>query len=388
MRAKGEGTVGFDKSRSKWFAKVPIGHDANGRTIYRKKQADSKSEAQQTRRAMLNERDAERTSRSRPKTFRQFADHHMDGEARNDVRENTRRGYLYHLEHYVYPFCGDLLLIDITSTQISSFLVGLRTKASASQVNQVRATMGRIFQAALTHGLVTDNPVRRTKKMRPQPGDRALTQEPWSLDECRKALTASQGTSLELFMHLLVLTGCRLGEILGLYWSDLDVDARTLSIQRTLVEQRGIRNEGGTKGSPVFNPPKTARSVRTLQASEALLHAFEHQRQLQEESRSKAGDAWVETGCIFTSSVGTPVWPTNYSARFRKFLAQNGLRHQHPHLLRHAFAQNALELGVPIESVSRALGHASLAVTLDIYAKDQRNLQNKATDEIARFFED
>jgi site-specific recombinase XerD len=65
----------------------------------------------------------------------------------------------------------------------------------------------------------------------------------------------------------------------------------------------------------------------------------------------------------------------------------NGLRHQNPHALRHAFAINALALGVDLASISRALGHASLQITLDIYAKESKDLQNRATEGLSAWFE-
>jgi integrase len=385
---QGHGTVFYDSHRRKWYAKIPIGKTASGNVKYRKQQAGSKREANEARKSLLAERALQRNEVVPPELFLEFANNHMRFEAFNELRATTCSGYLYVLNKYVYPEFGHRDLSSITSPEVVRYLSGLREGLSANQVNYIRATMSRIFEAAVNHRLIELNPMRRTKKMRPLPGDRTIATEPWSLEECRVALSTSLDTPMELFVHLLVLTGMRLGEILGLKWRDLDLDAHSLTIQRTLVEQRGSRTEGGVKGSPVFNPPKTARSIRTLQVSEALIRAFERHRLCQEEERLRAGDEWIDTNCVFTAPNGTPVWPSNYSARFRRFLTNNGLRHQHPHLLRHAFAHNALELGVPIESVSRALGHASLAVTLDIYAKEQRNLQNKATDEIGRYFED
>jgi hypothetical protein len=319
--------------------------------------------------------------------FQDFAELHLEGEARQEIREVTRRGYLYLLRTFAFPVFGPLPLDEIKSQDLAAFLLQVRQTHSASQVNHLRAAMSRVFQAALTHQLVTDNPVRRTKRMRAQDGDKTLTQQPWSLDECKEAMEASIGTSMDLFVHLAILSGARLGEMLGLWWSDIDLSARTIAIRRTLVELRGSRDEANGSGGPTFSPPKTARSVRTLTFGQSLSNAFMRHKAMQEDARIRAGEDWVETDCVFTSSEGNPLWSSNHSAAFRRFLKDKGLRHVNIHSMRHAFAVNALALGVDLPSISRALGHASLQITLDIYAKEAQDLQNQATEGLARWFE-
>ena len=387
MRTKGEGTVSYDKTAQKWLAKVPIGQLPSGQTKYIKRTASTKSDAQLLRRELLNLRDSSEPKFSTKTTFQEFALLHMNGEARNEIRENTRRGYLYLLESLVFPFCGGKLLTDMKSQEISAFLVALRKTHSASQVNHVRAAMSRVFQAALIHDVVGDNPMRRTKKFRKLEGDLVLTQKPWNLNECRQALDASIGTPMETFVHLAVLTGMRLGEMLGLQWRDVDFVNKTLTVKRTLIELRGSRSVHGEKSSPTFNPPKTAQSVRTLQLSGVLLPILVRHEERQRAVLASEGIVCTDDSCVFSSAAGTPVWPSNFSAKFRRFLKINDLRHVNIHSIRHAFAQNALELGIDLASISRALGHASLQITLDVYARDSSNLQDAATEGLAKWFE-
>lgn len=388
MGIHGEGTVGYDKGKGCYYARVPVGKLPNGNTRYVRRIARSKTEAQKIRRQLLNDRDnAPLVVRIADVTFRAFAVQHLDGEARQEIRELTRRGYLYLLEHLAFPRFGEMSLTDIKSTELSAFFLELRKTRSASQVNQLRAAMSRVFSAALNHQLVSDNPVRRTKPMRRQEGDRTLCQQPWSLEECREAMEVAIGTEMDLFVHLAILTGARLGEMLGLQWGDIEFETHILTVQRTLTELRGSRSENGFKGMPHFSPPKTAKSVRTLTFGQSLADSFERHRMAQEALRSETGETWVETDQVFTSAIGQAVWVSNFSAKYRKFLKVNGLRHQNPHALRHAFAINALGLGIDLPSISRALGHASLQITLDIYAKESKDLQNRATEGLSAWFE-
>jgi integrase len=280
-----------------------------------------------------------------------------------------------------------MVLSDIKSTELSGFFLELRTTHSASLVNQLRGAMSRVMTSALNHQMIADNPVQRTRRLRRLEGDTTLSQQPWTLDECKQAMSVSIGTEMDLFIHLAVLTGARLGEMMGLRWVDIDFEENTLTIQRTLTELRGARSENGVKGVPTFSPPKTAKSVRTLTFGQSLADSLERHKTAQNALGREAGEAWVETDQVFTNAIGQAVWVSNFSAKYRKFLRVNGLRHQNPHALRHAFAINALGLGIDLPSISRALGHASLQITLDIYAKESKDLQNRATEGLSAWFE-
>lgn len=384
MNTRGEGTVSYDKSKGRWVAKVPVGRGSNGNLLYKKRQTATKAQAQQARRDLLNERDRGATTRPTQRLVGEFALEHLEHEARNDLRETTRVDYLYLANRFIIPEFGGRALASVTSAEIAIFLTHLKAHHSASKVNQVRAVMSRIFESALNHGYIPFNPVRRTKKVRRQHDDRTLVQPHWNLDECRRALEAARDTPFDLFISLAIYTGMRPGEMLGLMWTDVDLEGRLLTVQRTLVERRSSAATGGAKGGPVVNEPKTRNSRRSLELVDDLVRAFHFHRDFQQGQRQRAGEAWSQTGFVFTTRHGEPFWPSNFAARFRRFLADNGLRHIRAHDVRHSFAVNALELGVDLGAVSRALGHAGLQVTLDIYGRGAQGLESRATEGIGR----
>jgi hypothetical protein len=165
MQSLGNGTIFFDQQTKRWNAKIPVGLTSTGTISYRRKSAPTKREANALRLAMLAERSST-TGSGVPTTFQPYAEHHLATEARQEIRSSTADGYLYNLRRFAFPAFGNKALGDITSSELATYFSTLRKDYSATQINQLRAAMSRVFQSAVNHQLISDNPVRRTKPMR------------------------------------------------------------------------------------------------------------------------------------------------------------------------------------------------------------------------------
>ena len=381
LRAKGEGTVYFDAPRAKFVVKVPIGQTPAGTTRYKKAQATTRREANALRLTLIAERDNPTAVAPSALTFRQFSEHHFAHEANLQLRPTSIGNYLYVLRKWAYPNFGDKPLTGITSTDIGALLTSLAGTNSTHFVNHCRATISHVFEAALAHRLVEDNPVRRTRKVKSTTAQPTLVRQHWSLEECRAALIASLGTPHALFVHLAVYTGMRHGELMGLMWQDFDLENATVTVNRTLVELRSRLDP--TTPRLRFNEPKTPKSQRTLQLPDVVIAIAKNHLAEQEAHRANAGRLWADYDLVFPTRLGQPVPTSNHARAFKRFLASAGLRDIRVHDIRHSFATNALELGVDLPSISRALGHSSLHMTMDIYAKGATGIQNRATEGLA-----
>jgi integrase len=154
----------------------------------------------------------------------------------------------------------------------------------------------------------------------------------------------------------------RRGELLGLKWSDVDLENGRVSIRRTLT-----RIDNGKRVA--LGDPKTNRSRRTVrltpQATEALREHLE--RQLTQ--MDTLGDLYDDQGLVFASEAGTPINPSNLRQRsFAPLLKRAGLPHIRFHDLRHTCATLLLSKGVHPKFVQELLGHASVAITMDTYS--------------------
>jgi integrase len=130
----------------------------------------------------------------------------------------------------------------------------------------------------------------------------------------------------------------------------------------------------------VINKPKSERGTRTVALPPIAVDALRRRRQVQRLERTAAGPRWSESGYVFTTEIGTPIDPDNLQRAWRKITTHGGLGHLRFHALRHSAATVALAQGVPLEVISRQLGHAGYAITADVYAHVGAAAQRDAAD--------
>ncbi len=162
--------------------------------------------------------------------------------------------------------------------------------------------------------------------------------------------------------------------MLGLKWEDVDLEARTLQVRRTLTR---------TKGGPVLSTPKTKGSKRSVKLTQSAVEALRSHLQRQLGEIDRAGSLWQENGLIFASETGTPLDRRHVTTRhFKPLLKRAGLPQIRFHDLRHTCATLLLTKNVNPKIVSEMLGHATVAITLDTYSHVLPNMQSQAVSAI------
>lgn len=305
-------------------------------------------------------------------TLRQFAEEVLLN-SNDRISDRTRDGYYRNLKKHVFPAMGSRALTDVNSQDLERLFIQLRRTRSASTVNNVRLAVSKIFTVAMRHGLVLQNPVARTEKAKRGEFEKTQVRLPWSIEEARDALKAAKDTPMEPFLTVSLATGARLGEILGLRWSDIDFECQTVSIERTIHRESILQKDGSKVRGVVVAPPKTASSRRVNQLTAPVLDVLRGLQFKQELIRSEIGDAWADEGYVFSTDRGRPLDESNFRKTFNKFLEENKLRTIRIHDLRHTFATILIEEdSAQLASVSKALGHSSIGITMDIYARTAR----------------
>jgi site-specific recombinase XerD len=168
----------------------------------------------------------------------------------------------------------------------------------------------------------------------------------------RQVLAVADSHRLAAMFRVALMMGLREGEVLGLRWSDVDLDARTLRVAQAL--QR-------VDGRLIFKEPKTAKSRRTLRIPQSVLEALRVHCDQQNFERAAAGDRWTDSGLVFVSSVGTPLDPRNVLRIWHCLLDKAGLEQRAFHVSRHTAVSLLSAEGVPLKVIKEVVGLSLLA---------------------------
>jgi integrase len=177
--------------------------------------------------------------------------------------------------------------------------------------------------------------------------------------------------------------GLRRGEVLGLKWEDIDLEARTLTVRRHVVRTKQA-------GRAIREGAKTRAGERTIVLPQLLVQALRRHQARQFEDRLLAGARWLgpsyvdrkPTGYVFTSTVGTVMEPRRVNAYFSRACERAGLSEHTFHGLRHDFGSLLLAAGVPPRVVQEMLGHANPYITMGRYQHVPDELQRDAADRL------
>ncbi|TAN26916.1 MAG: site-specific integrase [Actinomycetota bacterium] len=223
-----------------------------------------------------------------------------------------------------------------------------------STVRRIRSVLAQALDQGVRWGSVTRNVASLTRPPKATRKEgRTLTPE-----QARHLLDTLKGHRSETLYALMLSTGLRRGEALGLKWDDFNPKEGTVSIRRQLTRENG---------SLATKDTKTARSRRSINLPTRVVEDLKAHKVRQARERLELGPAWQDTGYIFTSSVGTPLDPRNLNREFKIVCQKASLGDWHPHELRHSAASLMLAQGVKIQVVSEVLGHSSIRMTADVY---------------------
>lgn len=292
-----------------------------------------------------------------------------------DKRPRTRETYRAEVENHIKPKLGDIPLQKLQATHLQRYYNEATTLAgkplSAATKEKHHIIIHSALEAAVKLGLVARNvaklvPSKPTKPDTPED----VLQNCWTAEEARRFLASLQDESLQVqaFYTLALETGMRKGELAGLKWTDIDFEAGTVTVARTLLKPGR---------EPVFGPPKNGLP-RTIALSKATLRLLKRHRAQQNERKLANREQYRDHGLVFakdwedmkreTDCLGDPLQINNIAERqFDRLQEKAGVRRIKFHGLRHTCATLALMAGWQPHEVQRLLGHKRVEITLQIY---------------------
>jgi integrase len=354
----------------KWVAHVTW-RDADGKRRQRKTSHRTRKEAEQGRTELLRAVD----TATAVAPARDTVDGYLVGwlehlELVVGRKPSTVDSYRKMIRRYVSPAIGSKRLQVVTATEVDDlYREMVRRGLSARSVRYVHSILRRAFGDAHRKDLVATNVVVRTSPPSTVSA-KAPTFTTWSADELGRFLADIEGRERVESIVFAALTGARRGEIVGLRWSDVDLDRRTALIACSVVVVGGAFVEGDTK----------THRARPVSLDDALVAMLRRHRVAQAEWRLRVGSYWIDRGLVFPGPDGDYEKPDTLSQRFERLVASVDVPRIRFHDLRHTHATLLVEAGVDPKAVSERLGHSTVAFTLDHYVHPTLDQQRAAAE--------
>lgn len=273
------------------------------------------------------------------------------------IRPSTWERYADIVHTHLSPTLGHIRLEQLTAEHVQKLCLGIHARGRAPRtVVKVRAVLRTALNDAKRARLVPYNAAEFVDLPRVESSNvPAMTPA-----DAAAVLSAVREHRIGPLVELALATGLRQGELLGLAWSDVDLESARLTVRRALQRVNGTRQ---------LVEPKTRKSRRTLPLTTAAVDALRGHRQHQLEDRLRAGNRWHgDLDLVFTTPTGEPVDSKELTHTFQRVLAAAGLPRMRWHDLRHGTASLLIAQHVDLRVVMEILGHSTITLTADTYA--------------------
>ncbi len=363
-RGNHEGSLYFHKTRGRWCAQVSL--EGRRLTKYGKKQQDCRDWIKET----LAKIDGGLTFDGTQITLERFIETWLNGKELSR-RAKTVLQYRQIANQHILPLIGHMRLQDIQPGHIKQLYAMKREEGrGARTVQLIHAVLHNVLKQAARERILGRNPLDAVERPKVEQAEMQILNE----EQSRQFLFAASGSLFEAIFFLALVTGMREGELLGLKWSDVDWDKRTLFVQRQLQLLPGQ--------GYVFVPPKTKSGRRQIQLGQGALQQLQNHRRQQQAVKNEAGDRWQENDLIFPTTIGTPLDNKRVWNEFKRILKRAGLPEIRFHDLRHTSISSLLDMGLPINTVQRRAGHSLASTTVNIYGHVMAHSQEEAAEKI------
>lgn len=298
------------------------------------------------------------------------------------VRPSTFDSYRMTVEKHIAPALGGTKLQAVTPAKLNAFYADLLSKGrsdgkgglSPKSVRNAHVIVRKALSDAVKWNLIPRNPAAFAEPPKlVNSGDREM--KTWTPQEARSFLELAQNDRLYAAWLLAISTGMRRGEVLGLRWSDVDLEDARLSVRQTLITVNyGIE----------FSTPKTNKGRRSIALDKGTVSVLRSHKKAQLEERMAIGSTrYADNDLVFCKVDGQPMHPDLFSQQFDRMVARSPLPRIRLHDLRHSYATISLKAGVHPKVVSERLGHATVAFTLDRYSHAVPGMQEDAAERVA-----
>ena len=288
------------------------------------------------------------------------------------VRPNTVRNYSERYERNIKDVIGKKLLTEVKPIHCQTIFSKMAEEGyKTTTIYQTRIALYNMLEFARENDVLITNPCKKSVKSdmgKPSDKKEALT-----IDVQKKFLEAVVGYSYENQYRFVLQTGLRTGELIGLKWSDIDFENRTMKIERSMEYRYKV-------GEWRVGPPKSKSGYRTIPLTDEAIRILENQRAKNKKLKLIPIE-WNDT--VFLCRNGTPVKNSTYDTGLFKHCDRVGIPHFSMHVLKHTFATRCIEGGMKPKTLQKILGHSNIGITMNLYVHITEDEKHREIDLVA-----
>jgi integrase len=289
-------------------------------------------------------------------TVAEFAQSRIDQwEASGEISARTTQRYRQLLNNQIAPYLGAKILAKLRPLDIEGWHTSLRATVAARTIGHAHRLLSKALKDAAKNNIIGRNVAKEQAAPKVTDEERTIVRDIPALVAKLQHWRLGQVAMVALF------TGMRLGEVLALRWSNVDLDAKVIKVREALEQTKtfGIR----------FKAPKSRASKRDITMPDILVDALREHRKAQLELRLACGAGRLpDDALLFASIEGKPLPPNRTSGAWADFAKSIGMSEITFHALRHTHASQLIDAGVDVVTISKRLGHAKPDITLRVYA--------------------
>lgn len=304
--------------------------------------------------------------------------------AEKELAATTLANYMSHIKNHIIPSIGHMRLDQVKPLHIINLLNDMKRKDGSKEPLSERTkqdtylTIRNIFERAVDWKIIKESPVKTVKKPRIIE-DKVVNV--YDEDEVAALFVAAEKEPFHwrMFLTLILATGLRRSEALGLEWTKVDLDKGTIDITQAITK--------GRKGS-VIKGPKSKKSKRLISLPSSVIDEFESFHLHWKKEKMKMRDMWVEEkhNWLFCNENGTHFHPDTPTTWWTRFTTRVDVRYIKLHDLRHTSATLLINQGVHAKIISERLGHSDIRVTMNTYGHVLRKADQEAANKLDNLF--
>lgn len=291
------------------------------------------------------------------------------------VRPSTMDNYDTYFRLHILPYIGHIKLKDLTTLNVQRLYLQLERKGlSPKSIHDIHGTIHGMLDKAVKMDLLHRNVSRNCEL------PRVIRHEmhPLNKEEMVRFMELAKDDPYYLMMRFDFFTGLRESELIGLSWDCVNFEKHTLRVYRQFIRIAS----GPDKGKMVYTPLKNSKE-RTITLTTSAMNVLKEAKRKQSEMRLRAGSSWAnEYNMIFTRENGRFVRFKTLYVHFKNIVKKMGRPEVRVHDIRHTFALLSLQSSVDPKTLSEALGHATVAFTLDVYGHSNEDMKQQAADRL------